>query len=134
MDVRNCRRCKKIFNYITGAPICPACREELEAQFQVVKKYVRDHRGVSIQEVAEACEVDPSQIRQWVREERLEFAEGSMSGMACESCGVMISSGRFCDKCKAALASGFAGPKTAAPAPESKKPASTSTNKMRFLQ
>lgn len=134
MDVRNCRRCKKIFNYITGAPICPSCREELEAQFQVVKKYVRDNRGVSIQEVAEACEVDSSQIRQWVREERLEFAEGSMSGMACESCGVMISSGRFCDKCKAALANGFAGARPApAPAADPKKPTSASS-KMRFLQ
>ncbi len=132
MDVRNCRRCRKIFNYVAGAPICPACREELEAEFQVVKKYVRDNRGANVAEVAEACDVDPSQIRQWIREERLEFADGSMSGMACESCGVMINSGRFCDKCKAALTSGFAGPKPT-PAPEVKKPASSSS-KMRFLQ
>ena len=30
MNVRNCRKCGKLFNHIMGAPICPACREKLE--------------------------------------------------------------------------------------------------------
>ena len=25
MDVRNCKQCSKLFNYIGGAPICPEC-------------------------------------------------------------------------------------------------------------
>lgn len=38
MDVKNCRKCKRLFNYIGGQQICPACREAIEAEFQKVKK------------------------------------------------------------------------------------------------
>ena len=40
------------------------------------------------------------QIRQWLREERLELAADSALYLNCESCGQPIRSGRFCDKCK----------------------------------
>lgn len=103
MNVRNCRKCGKIFNYVMGAPLCPVCREEMEKKFHEVKKFIQDHPGVGIPEVSEACEVEPSQIRQWVREERLEFAEGSVVDIACEKCGTPIRTGRFCDKCKAGM-------------------------------
>ena len=101
MNVRNCRSCGCIFNYVAGQVICPACRDKLEKKFQEVKDYIRENKGVGIHEVAEACDVEVSQIRQWLREERLELAEGSAMYMTCESCGKPIRSGRFCDKCKA---------------------------------
>lgn len=104
MNVRNCRRCKRLFNYIAGPFICPACRDELEAEFQKVKKYVQEHANVDIKTVAEECEVDANQIRQWVREERLEFSSESGVGINCEKCGRSITSGRFCQECKNAMA------------------------------
>lgn len=100
MTVRNCRICGKIFNYINGQPICPVCREKLEEKFQEVKQYVQTSKDTSIQAVAEACEVEEGQIRQWVREERLVFAEGSGMGIECENCKKIIRSGRFCENCK----------------------------------
>lgn len=134
MDVKNCKRCRRLFNYISGQPICPACREELEAEFQKVKKYIQDHRNATVAQVAEECEVEESQIRQWVREERLMFAEGSVSGIACEVCGTPITSGRFCDKCKAGMINDLsrAGrqPKVAE---QPKITRTTRENKMRFL-
>ena len=102
MDVRNCRGCGKLFNYVSGPFMCPACREKLEEKFQEVKKYIQENRGVTVADVAEACEVDANQIRQWIREERLEFASGA-SEIACEKCGAPITSGRFCDKCKSPM-------------------------------
>ena len=57
MDVKNCRRCKRLFNYLAGPQICPACREEIEAEFQKVKKYLFDNRNATIAQVAEECEV-----------------------------------------------------------------------------
>lgn len=107
MDVRTCRRCRKLFNYVAGQPICPVCREELENLFQNVKKYLADNRNASINDVAEACEVDAQQIRQWVREERLQFSSDSAVGINCESCGTMIRSGRFCDNCKVKMTNGL---------------------------
>ncbi len=40
MNVRNCRKCGNLFNYVSGPPICMACREKLEEKFQEVKKYI----------------------------------------------------------------------------------------------
>ena len=102
MDVRNCRGCGKLFNYISGPFICPSCREKMEEKFQEVKKYIQENPGSNVASVAEACEVEPNQIRQWIREERLEFASGA-SEISCEKCGAPIPSGRFCDKCKASM-------------------------------
>lgn len=107
MNVRNCRKCRRLFNYVVGPHICPECRNALEEQFQVVRKYVQDHKNCDIQEVADACDVDPQDIRQWIREERLQFSEDSMTGISCEACGVMIRSGRYCEACRTGLMSGF---------------------------
>ena len=103
MNVRNCRNCGRLFNYISGIVICPACKESLEAKFQEVKEYIREHKGAGIQEVAEACDVETAQIRQWLREERLEVTENSALFLNCESCGTPIRSGRYCAKCKTEL-------------------------------
>lgn len=107
MEVRNCRKCGRIFNYVLGAPICPACREKTEEKFQEVKEFIRANKGASIPEISEVCQVETSQIHQWIREERLVFADDSPIGVNCENCGTMIKTGRFCDKCKAEMANTF---------------------------
>lgn len=90
MNVRNCRKCGKLFNYISGMPICPACKDKLEEKFQAVKKYIRENRLADIKQVAEDCEVEVGQIQQWIREERLEFTEDSPVKIPCENCGASI--------------------------------------------
>ena len=134
MDVKNCKKCRRLFNYISGPAICPQCREELEKKFQEVKKYLFDNRNATIKSVVENCEVEESQIRQWIREERLEFSSGVDIGAFCETCGAPITTGRFCEKCKASMINTLseAGRRPEAPEP---KPAKTQTheNKMRFL-
>lgn len=107
MNVRNCRSCGNIFNYVAGQAICPVCREKLEEKFQEVKEYIRKNKGVGINEVAEACDVEVNQIRQWLREERLEFTSEAAAFLNCESCGAAIRSGRFCDKCATNMTRGF---------------------------
>ncbi len=137
MNVRNCRVCGRIFNYVSGPTTCPACRESMEAKFQEVKEYVREHKGVSIPEVAEACDVDAAQIRQWLRDERLEVTEDSALYLTCESCGAAIRSGRFCEKCKGNMTRDFKQVMGAAhpkPAPQKNTNKDDSGAKMRFLK
>lgn len=109
MNVRNCKRCGKLFNYISGPITCQKCREEMEEKFQEVKAYIRENPGVDIAEVSEVCDVDPRQIRRWIQEERLELSEDSPIKFPCESCGTMIRSGRFCEKCKAQVTKDLTG-------------------------
>lgn len=107
MNVKTCRKCRRLFNYVLGPVLCPNCREEEENKFQAVKKYVQEHVNSGIQEVSEECEVSVAQIRQWLREERLMLSDESPMGIGCERCGKMIKSGKFCEECKAELANTF---------------------------
>lgn len=136
MNIRNCRVCGRIFNYVSGPSTCPACRESMEAKFQEVKEYIREHKGVNITQVAEACDVDPGQIRQWLRDDRLEVTEDSAMFLTCESCGTAIRSGRFCESCKNNMTRDFKDVlKSGRPKPEPKKESKEDPGaKMRFLK
>ena len=37
MEVKNCKECGRLFNYMGGAPLCDGCRKKLEQKFQEVK-------------------------------------------------------------------------------------------------
>ena len=100
MEVKNCRKCGKMFNYIGGQQICPACKEVAEKKFQEVKEYVREHKAASMTQICEDCDVENKQVQQWVREERLVFSDESPIKLSCELCGTQIKTGRYCDKCK----------------------------------
>lgn len=100
MEVRNCRECGRLFNYMGGQRICSSCRDKLEEKFVQVKEYIYEHRNAQLQEISEENDVSIQQIKQWVREERLAFTDDSMVGIECETCGATIKTGRFCDTCK----------------------------------
>lgn len=134
MEARNCKDCGKIFNYMGGTPVCPACSKKLEEKFAQVKEYVYDNPKCNINQVAEENEVSVQQIKHWIREERLSFSDSSDIGIECEKCGAMIKTGRFCQRCKKSLEDSLGNiykPKKLQSAPAKKK--TTSDAKMRFL-
>ncbi len=133
MEVRNCKSCGRLFNYMGGMPICPNCQKKLEEKFHEVKQYLHENPRSTIAQVAEEMDVPVKQIKQWIREERLTLSEASVDGIVCESCGAPICSGRYCDKCKAkmqnTLASAIDKPIKAAPPKKQERDG----NRMRFL-
>ena len=100
MNVRNCKNCGRLFNYIAGPPICPECKDQIEKKFQKAKEFVRNTAHATVAMVAEEVDVPEQQVKQWIREERLVFADSAIAGIACEVCGEPITTGRFCAKCK----------------------------------
>ena len=133
MEARNCKECGKLFNYMEGAPVCPACAKKLEDKFVEVKEYVYDNPSATINQVAEDNEVSTQQIKRWIKEERLAFSESSPIGIECEKCGAMIKTGRFCKNCKRMLENSFGNMyQTKKQAVERKRPGSAEA-KMRFL-
>ena len=98
MEVKNCKACKKLFNVVSNEVLCPSCLKKLEEKFQEVKEYIDQNPNSGVEVVAEATKVTTKQIRKWVREERLVFAEGGAAGIECESCGALIRSGLFAFK------------------------------------
>ena len=134
MEIKNCKRCNRIFNYVAGKMICPKCKEEMEAQFQDVKDYMSEHKEAGINEISENCGVTNNQIRQWIREERLTFGDDSPIGIDCEGCGAIIKSGRFCPNCKTDLTRGLLDATRKEEPAEDYSIKKTQTAKMRFLE
>jgi flagellar operon protein (TIGR03826 family) len=102
MDVRNCRRCGKMYQFM-GSYICMNCVRQDDEDFIKVKEYVLDHHGASPVDVSEATGVEIKTISRFLREGRLE-AEGlelavDETEMVCENCRRPIKSGRFCESC-----------------------------------
>lgn len=134
MDVRNCKSCGRLFNYIGGTAICPSCQKMLEDKFTQVKEYIYDNPNANIQKVSEDNEISIPQIKQWIREERLEFSESSAVGLECENCGSMIRTGRFCQHCKETMANRLGGMyKEKEKQEKPNKASADSKSKMRFL-
>ena len=132
MDVRNCRSCGKLFNYLSGPPLCPACNRALDEKFTVVKEYIYEHPGAGIQEVSDENDVTIPQIQKWIREERLSFSENSLVGIECENCGATIRTGRYCQPCKDKLLNNL-GNLYREPQTQLKKKDLKDSPKMRFL-
>jgi len=98
MDIRNCTRCGKIYQY-DGFKICPSCIREDEEDFLKVREYLYEYPGANLQEVHEATGVSISKIIDFLRQGRLEVAEESNILLQCEKCGASIKTGRYCQKC-----------------------------------
>ena len=103
MEIRNCAKCKKLFQYLSGPLLCPACKDQDEKDFQKVKDYLKENPRASMTEVAETLEISVDRITRYLKEGRLEVAPGSAITLECESCGAPITSGRFCNLCSGKL-------------------------------
>lgn len=130
MDVRNCKLCKNMFNYV-DSPLCPACNKKMERKFEDVKKFIRENPRTPIGEVSEATEVPMQQLKKWVRQERLAFAEDSGITIDCMSCGKSILTGRYCEKCKDQITNSFSSMYQEKKTTETAKKSGSA--KMRFL-
>ena len=99
MEIKNCKKCKRIFQYLTGPQLCITCKDEDELEFQEIKKYLKEHPRATMTEVAEALEISVEKITKFLRDGRLEVAEGSAIKIECESCGRPILTGKYCQIC-----------------------------------
>lgn len=133
MNIRNCTKCGKIFNYAMGKPICQTCRKNLEDTFKETRTFIKRNPNASLAEVSEACNVDVKQIKLWVREERLSFSDSSSIGIDCEVCGKSIKTGRFCDGCKGTMANDLHSVYSDVEKPQENPFAQKKSAKMRFL-
>lgn len=103
MDVRVCDGCGSLFNYLVGDVLCPECKKKQEKIFQKVKDYIDEHKGATMKQISEECEVAMSQIKSWIREERLHAMDEKDAYFSCKTCGRAIASGDYCVLCKRQL-------------------------------
>ena len=98
MEMRNCPRCKRIFNY-TGFPICQDCVKEDETVFEGVRTFIKENPDSALAVISEKTGVSAKKILRYVREGRLEVSKGMHGEVVCANCGKPITKGKYCDKC-----------------------------------
>lgn len=100
MEVKICRGCKKMFQYISGPILCPKCRELEEEMFRKVKLFLQDHPGADFVEINKETGVTIAMIERFLKEGRLEVTADSPMHIKCERCGKTIKTGRYCAACR----------------------------------
>ena len=133
MNVATCKGCGRLFNVISNRKICPNCVAALEDKFQLVKKYLEENPSATMEILSNECDVSVKQIKEWIRDERLAFREGSGCGITCEQCGTMILTGRYCEQCRTKIHNNLSSAIDRKPldAPKKKE---RDRDRMRFLQ
>lgn len=98
-----CENCRKPLPISYKDALCPNCKES--ALFHEVKEYIRENI-VNEYQVAEHFHIPRRQVREWIREGRIEYVEhgpGSIKSTHCQKCGMPIDFGTLCPKCAKVL-------------------------------
>ncbi len=105
MDVRQCKTCNRLFQYM-GKPYCPECMDEMDRMFIKVRDYLYDHPDADIPEISGKTDVKEKVILDFLKDERLSLQNAS-GMLICEQCGKAIEAGRMCRECKERLSNAF---------------------------
>ncbi len=98
MDIRQCKRCKKLFNY-TNNILCPECIRLMDERFKAVRDYIYENPNAQMETVCEETGAEMSDIHRWLREGRLILSSNTAPLLKCKVCGAPIYTGQMCDKC-----------------------------------
>lgn len=105
-ELKNCKKCGRMFSSIGGQLFCSKCRPDDENEFRIVREYIYDNPDSTVHDVHEGTGISEELILKFLRQGRLVL-KGEGVGLECERCGKSITSGRFCDACAHELKSGF---------------------------
>lgn len=97
-EVRNCTECGQVFQSVMGIKLCPACLKKEDEKFRMIKDYLYDYPGASMDQVSEALDVSKRTLLRYLKEGRLETI-GETMVLQCEHCGTAIRYGKFCKEC-----------------------------------
>ena len=64
MQNRNCKKCGKVFRYITGYPLCDECKVIDEDEFLKVREHIKLNPGINIEEAFTRIEQNRTNIKE----------------------------------------------------------------------
>ena len=94
-----CAWCHRPLKEDSESDLCPGCQESM--RFREVREYVRKH-NVNEFQLAETFGIPLRQVKQWIREGRLEYKEDAfqrLTNLHCQNCGREIKFGNLCPEC-----------------------------------
>lgn len=106
-NYKQCEFCNRALPAHYEKKLCPRC---LDTQlFREVKDFIRAN-NVNEYEVAEHFQIPLKQVKEWIREGRIEYQTSdptnNITSVRCQNCGAPISFGTLCSKCLKQVGSG----------------------------
>ncbi|MCI8893921.1 MAG: hypothetical protein HFI41_04585 [Lachnospiraceae bacterium] len=98
-DIKYCDICHRPLPMEYKPNLCPICKEE--ELFSQVRDYIRSN-DVNEHDVAEHFGLSVRQVKEWIREGRIEYKANqpiSITPLYCLACGATIAFGSYCQTC-----------------------------------
>ena len=103
LNIKNCVRCNRIFVPVGAEKICSDCRaEELELE-ERVKSYVRDHPGITVNQLIEGSGAPRTLVWRMIQQGQFENSSLKDAKYPCGNCGKIITRGTYCSECMSKL-------------------------------
>lgn len=103
LNIKNCVRCKRIFIPVNNEKICPDCHAADLAMEETVKSYVRDHPGITVNELIEGSGAPSKFVWRMIQQGLFENSNLKDAEYPCNNCGKLITRGTYCDECTGKL-------------------------------
>lgn len=101
-----CTVCGKNFEADNIKLLCYECRLVDRHLFGIIRNFLYDNPGASVNEVVQHTGVNSSIVLRYLREGRLETV-GHVKLLNCENCGKPIAYGTHCQECQQKLNHSF---------------------------
>ncbi|HRU38564.1 MAG TPA: MerR family transcriptional regulator [Candidatus Goldiibacteriota bacterium] len=98
-NLKNCKRCGKVFNGAAAEELCPSCLLEDAKDIKKVTDYLRKNPLASIMEVHLKTGVPQQQLLRMVKGGTLKLRQPG-AGLKCRLCGKDIKAGAYCESCR----------------------------------
>ena len=83
VEVRNCRVCNRVFDYLGYGPqVCPECLKKEEELFEKVRSYLESHPRATLVQTTQDTGVPLRKLQAWIKEERLAYCPKCIGKMA----------------------------------------------------
>lgn len=98
-NLKNCPSCGKLFIAQPKQRLCMDCFEKQREEEERIIRYVNVHPEVTtLDEIAAGTGAEPKEILRMIHDSRLLQADREIR-YPCESCGTLITRGRYCAGC-----------------------------------
>lgn len=105
LNIKNCVRCNKIFVPVGKEKLCADCRAaDLEME-ERVKSYVRDHPGITVNQLIEGSGAPAKLVWRMIQQGQFENSGLKDASYPCGNCGKIITRGTYCSECMGKLKS-----------------------------
>jgi flagellar operon protein (TIGR03826 family) len=102
MNLVYCPRCNKLYAK-NMRDMCNNCHNQLEKDYERCIEYLKENKGLNIQQLADDTEISVKQITRWLREGRISLFNAPNMSYPCESCGTLIRESNLCESCRTRL-------------------------------